>query len=150
MDINELYRQKFSTYRKVMDESGEQKAWDTLMQGYPERQRKNMGNLIKNTLAAGFQQAVPQYNQLGFNMVVVDISNRDFDAVLEIQKSCPALEQGLHKQYGFDKPCHVICDMDIAATNAAFKDEGMQGACLCRMAEGSAVCMFKYQRPKQK
>jgi hypothetical protein len=150
MDIAELFQQKFATYRKLTDEGGEQKAWDTMMQGYPERQRKNMGNLINNTLADGFQKAVPQYNQIGFNMVAIDISNRDFDAVLEIQKSCPALEKGLHKKFGFDKPCHVVCDMDIAATNAAFKDEGMQGACLARMAEGSAVCMFKYQRPKKK
>lgn len=148
MDILEVFRKKFETYRRVTDESGEQKAWDTLFQGYPERQRANMGRLIEgNSLAEGFGKGVPLYKQIGMDMQVVDISNETTDAVLEIQRTCPALKNQLHRQYGFDKPCKVICDMDIAATQAAFP--GMKGKRLASMAEGDAVCMFKYERPKK-
>ena len=52
MNPIELFRKKFAMYKKIMDESGKQKAWDTLFQGYPERQKKNMGPFIENTTLA--------------------------------------------------------------------------------------------------
>ena len=144
MDTMELFKKKFETYKKIMDEESEQKAWDTLFEGYPERQRKNMGALIENsTLAEGFTRAIPMYKQFGMEMEVIDISNKNMDAVIEVQKVCPALE--LAKEFGFDKPCRVICEMDVEATKAAF--EGMKGAILARQADGDCVCLFKYERP---
>jgi len=146
MNPLDLFRKKFETYKKIMDESGEKKAWDTLFQGYPERQRKNMGSFIKdNTLAEGFAKGIPFYRQLGMEMEIVDISNNNMDAALEIQKKCPAMN--IAKEYGFDKPCHVICEMDVASTKAAFP--GMSGSILCRQADGDCVCIFKYERPKK-
>lgn len=149
MNPLDVFRQKFVMYKKVLDESGEKKAWDTLFDGYPERQRKNMGRFLEkhNTLADAFTEAVPFYKQIGMDMQVVDISNRGKDAVLEIQRTCPCLEFGLHKEVGFDKPCHVICEMDVAATEGAFP--GIKGSILCRQADGSCVCMFKYERDKK-
>lgn len=146
MDALEMFRKKFETYRKVTDESGEQKAWDVLFEGYPERQRQNMGRLIENaTLAEGFSKAIPLYKQIGMEMEVVDISNNKMDAVLEVQKTCPVLE--MSKEYGFDKPCHIICEMDVSATKAAF--ENIKGDILTRQADGDSVCLFKYERPKK-
>jgi predicted ArsR family transcriptional regulator len=146
MDTMELFRKKFETYKKIMDEADDQKAWDTLFEGYPERQRKNMGALIDNsTLAEGFTQAVPMYKQFGMEMEVIDISNKNMDAVIEVQKVCPVME--LAKEFGFDKPCRVICEMDVAATKAAF--DGMKGSILARQADGDCVCLFKYERPKK-
>jgi L-2-amino-thiazoline-4-carboxylic acid hydrolase-like protein len=146
MDTIELFKKKFETYRKLLDESGEKKACDTLYEGYPERQRKNMGMLIDNTtLAAGFTKGIPLYKKMGMDMEVIDISTDKVDAVIEVQRSCPALS--LCKEYGFDKPCHVICEMDVAATKAAFPD--MEGGILGRMADGECVCLFKYERPKK-
>ena len=142
----DLFRKKFEAYRKIMDEAGEKKAWDTLFEGYPERQRKNMGALIENTtLAQGFSKAIPLYKQIGMEMEVVDISNNSMDAVLEVQKKCPVLN--MSKEYGFEKPCHIICEMDVEATKAAFK--GMTGSILSRQADGDCVCLFKYERPKK-
>lgn len=139
----EMFRKKFETYRKVMDAEGEQKAWDTLFAGYPERQKKNMGPMIEGvSLAKGFSTGIEKYKQIGMEMEVIDISNAGMDAVLEVQKVCPVL--GMSKEYGFEKPCHIICDMDIEATKAAFP--GMHGARLSAKAEGSAVCIFKYER----
>ena len=151
MNPLDMFRKKFEIYRKVLDESGEKKAWDALFEGYPERQRKNMGKYIDahNTLAEAFTEAVAIYKQIGMEMQVVDISNNNMDAVLEIQRVCPALQFNLHKDFGFEKPCRVICEMDVAATNQAFADMNMKGSILCAQAEGSCVCMFKYERPKK-
>ena len=151
MNPLDMFRKKFEIYRKVVDESGEKKAWDTLFEGYPERQRKNMGAFIEKhkTLAEAFTEAVAIYKQIGMEMQVVDISNNSMDAVLEIQRVCPALQANMHKDFGFEKPCRVICEMDVAATNQAFADMNMKGSILCAQAEGSCVCMFKYERPKK-
>jgi len=80
-------------------------------------------------------------------MQVVDISNNGKDAVLEIQRTCPCLVHNLHSEFGFAKPCHVICEMDVAATEAAFP--GIKGSILARQANGDCVCMFKYERDKK-
>ncbi len=151
MNPLDMFRKKFEIYRKVTDEAGEKKAWDALFDGYPERQRKNMGAYIAkhNTLAEAFTEAVAIYKQIGMEMQVVDISNNNMDAVLEIQRVCPALKFNLHGEFGFEKPCRVICEMDVAATNQAFADMNMKGSILCAQAEGNCVCMFKYERPKK-
>ena len=143
MDPMEMFKKKFETYRKIMDEDGEQKAWDTLMEGYPERQKQNMGRFIDNdTLANGFTMAIPFYKQIGMDMDVHDISNKGMDAVIEVQKLCPVMD--LAKEYGFDKPCKVICEMDVAATQKGFGN--MKGSIITSQAEGDCVCIFKYER----
>jgi predicted ArsR family transcriptional regulator len=149
MNPLDMFREKFVVYRKMTDESGEKKAWDTLFDGYPERQRKNMGKFLEKhpTLAEAFRDAVAPYKQIGMEMEVVDISNNTTDGVLEIQRVCPCLKFGIHTEFKFDKPCRVICEMDVAATQAAFP--GMKGTILSRMADGDCVCMFKYEREKK-
>ena len=74
MDPMEMFKKKFETYKKIMDDDGEQKAWDTLMEGYTERQKQNMGSFIDNdTLANGFTKAITFYKQIGMDMDVHDI-----------------------------------------------------------------------------
>jgi hypothetical protein len=147
MDVIEVFRNKFRTYRSVLDESGEEKARAALFDGYPARQRASMGPMIENhTLAEGFGQAVEIYRQIGMDMTIVDISSDDIDAVLEIQRTCPALEHNLHGEFGVERPCGLICELDVAATEAAFPD--IRGDVLARMADGHSVCLFKYQRPR--
>ncbi len=148
MNPIEMFKKKFETYRQIMDESGDQKAWDTLFEGYPQRQRQNMGRFIDGkTLAEGFTAAIPAYKQLGMEMDVYDISNAGMDAVIEVQKTCPVME--MSKEFGFDKPCRVICEMDVAATEAGFEDQGMKGSIVCSKAAGDCVCIFKYERPQK-
>ncbi len=113
------------------------------MKGYPERQKQNMGRFIDNdTLANGFTKAIPFYKQIGMDMDVHDISNNGMDAVIEVQKVCPVFD--LAKEYGFDKPCKVICEMDVAATQIGFGN--MKGSIITSKAEGDCVCIFKYER----
>ena len=142
----EMLKKKFEQFKQLKEEIGEEKAWEKVFEGYPERQKKNMGQFIENnTLAEGFSKAVPYYKQIGMDMEVVDISNNDMDAVLEIQKTCPVLS--VCKEYGFDKPCDLICALDVRATKEAFP--GMKGAILSAQADGDSVCLFKYERNKK-
>ncbi len=141
---NELFRNKFEQYVRLKKEMGEERAWEKMLEGYPERQRQKMGQYIDNTtLANGFSHAIPYYKKLGMTMQVVDISNRGIDAVLEIQYECPYLE--MSKEYGIDNPCHVLCDMDIEATRRAFPD--MNVRYVARQSEGDCICAYKYERP---
>ena len=138
-----MFRKKFEMYKKIMDEKGEAKAWEELFKGYPERQKQNLGKFIDNaSLAEGFSKSVEMYKQFGMEMQVVDISNRGMDGVLEIQRVCPVLT--VSKEYGFEKPCHIICEMDVEATKKAFP--GTSGEILARQADGACVCIFKYER----
>jgi len=143
----EIFRKKFETYRKVLDEAGEQQAWDVLFDGYPERQRKNMARIETASLIDAFSEAIETYKQIGMEMDVYDISNSGKDAVIEVQKICPAMD--IAKEFGFDKPCKIICEMDMAASNIAFAHQNMQISILCRQADGDCVCIFKYERPLQ-
>ena len=143
----ELLKKKFEKFNQLKEELGEEKSWEKIFEGYPERQRKNMGQFIDNsTLAEGFSKAIPYYKQIGMDMEVVDISNNGMDAVLEIQKTCPVLSVG--KEYGFEKPCDLICGLDVKATEEAFP--GMKGKILSAQASGESVCLFKYEREKKK
>lgn len=140
----EIFRRKFETFRNLTEQLGEEKAWAEMLEGYPERQKKQMGSFIDNaTLMDGFTRAIPVFKQLNMEMEVIDISNGAIDAALEVQKCCPVLQ--LCKEYGFDTPCHVICEMDIEATKKAFP--GMKAEILSRQADGACVCLFKYERP---
>ena len=142
----DIFRSKFDTFVRLSEEMGERRAWDKMLEGYPERQKKHMGPLIENsTLAEGFTKAIPLFKQMGMEMEVLDISTQGVDAALEVQRNCPALS--LCKEYGLSRPCRVICEMDIEATRRAFP--GMNGEILSRQAAGACVCVFKYERKAQ-
>jgi len=142
----EVFKRKFEQFNQLKEALGEEKSWEKIFEGYPERQRKNMGQFIDNhTLAEGFSKAIPYYKQLGMEMEVIDISNNGIDAVLEIQKTCPVLS--VCREYGFEKPCDLICGLDVKATKEAFP--GMKGEILSAQAAGESVCLFKYERTKK-
>jgi predicted ArsR family transcriptional regulator len=142
----EMFRKKFETFKDLTDAAGEDRAWEKMLEGYPERQKERMGPLINNTtLATGFTQAIPLFEQMGMEMDVFDISNRGVDAVIEVQRSCPVLS--VCKEYGLSKPCRVVCEMDVEATRRAFPS--MKVDILSRQADGACVCVFKYEREAQ-
>lgn len=137
-------RKKFAQFRELTEKQGEDNAWESMLEGFPELQKQRMGPLLAlPSLAEGFRAAVPFFSAVGMDMDVVDISNRGFDAVLEIQRYCPYLE--ICREYGLDTPCRVICELDMEASHRAFPE--MSGEILSRQALGSPVCIFKYQRP---
>ncbi len=142
-----LFRKRFQKYKKLVEELGEAAAFEKMMEKYPEQQKALMGTFIDdNTLAQGFQQAAPLLGLMGFVMDVVDVSQQGTDAALEIQRVCPVLS--LAKEYGFDHPCHLFCEMEQEATRRAFP--GIKAAILSKQAEGDCVCVFKYERASNK
>ena len=137
-------RQTFATYEALSATTGPDRAWQTMLEGYPERQRQRMTPFLSRpTLAEGFTSSIPFFERIGMKMSVVDISNRGVDAVLEIQRYCPYLQIG--KEHRQATPCHVMCEMDVEATRRAFPD--MKGTILSRQATGDCVCLFRYERP---
>jgi hypothetical protein len=146
-ELIESARKKFSKFRELSAEYGEEQAWEIMLEGFPELQKQRMGPLLAlPTLIEAFRQSIPIFKAIGMDMEAVDISNKGIDAALEIQKVCPYLE--VCREYGFDIPCHVICELDIEASHRAFPE--MKGEILCRQALGSPVCIFKYERPAKK
>jgi predicted ArsR family transcriptional regulator len=138
-----MFRQKFARFGKLVADMSEERAWEKMLEGYPERQKKQMGAFIERaTLAQGFTKALPLFKQMGMDMQVFDISTPYVDAVLEVQRRCPVLS--LCQEYGFSKPCRVICELDVEATRRAFPE--MRGEILSRQADGACVCIFKYER----
>jgi predicted ArsR family transcriptional regulator len=139
----EMFRKKFETFRELAIAVGEEQAFEKMLEGYPERQKKQLGAFIDDrTLADGFTEAIPIFEKMGMEMGVYDISNLGVDAVIEVQKSCPVL--AVCKEYGLAKPCRVICEMDAEASRRAFP--GMNVEILSRQADGACVCVFKYER----
>jgi hypothetical protein len=140
-------REKFATYRALSAELGPALAWERMLVGSPERQKQVMGPLLDQwSLPEAFARAVPYFKLLGADLEVVDVSTPELDAALQIQRACPSL--ALCGEYGFSTPCHVVCELDVEATHRAYPK--MQGTILCRLADGSSVCVFKYQRPRRR
>ncbi|MDH6055265.1 helix-turn-helix domain-containing protein [Umezakia ovalisporum] len=138
-----LFRKRLQKYKNLAAEKGDTAAFEEMMEKYPEQQKALMGTFIEhNTLAKGFTQAAPLLRLMGFVMDVVDISQNGTDAALEIQRVCPVLS--IAKEYGFDHPCRIFCEMEQEATKRAFP--GIKAEILSKQAEGDCVCIFKYER----
>jgi predicted ArsR family transcriptional regulator len=147
MNPMDMFKKKFDDYKQIVAVEGPQEAHDFLMKGYAERQKKSLGPYIENnSLYEGFKKAIPVYAQLGMVMDAVDISNKDMDAVIEVHRVCPFMDMA--KEYGFEKPCPIICDLDIEATIEAF--DGFKGKTISCQADGDCVCIFQYERPMKK
>jgi predicted ArsR family transcriptional regulator len=142
-----LFKNRFKRYKKLVEEIGDEAAFEKMMEKYPEQQKALMGTFIdNNTLAQGFKKASPLLGLMGFVMEIVDISQNGTDAALEIQRVCPVLS--IAKEYGFEQPCRVLCEMEQEATKRAFP--GIKAVILSKQAEGDCVCVFKYERPIKK
>lgn len=141
--VEEFFRNRFETFKKLSEEMGEQKALKKMFEGYSEKLRKRMEQYIDNTtLAEGLRNAISEFEKGGWKMEVVDISNNGMDAALEIQKVCPAMD--ISREFGYEKPCFLVCDPDGPAIKEAFPD--MKAETLCQQADGDCICMFKFER----
>ncbi|MBE9060626.1 L-2-amino-thiazoline-4-carboxylic acid hydrolase [cf. Phormidesmis sp. LEGE 11477] len=140
---NNLFRKRFVRYQKLAAELGDDAAYEAMLKHYPAQQKALMGAFIDdNSLAKGFQKAIPLLGLMGFKTEVVDVSQHNTDAALEIQRVCPFI--GLAEEYGFDTPCTLFCEMEQEAARRAFP--GLKAEILSKKAEGNCVCVFKYER----
>ncbi|NTU52873.1 MAG: L-2-amino-thiazoline-4-carboxylic acid hydrolase [Chlorobiaceae bacterium] len=143
-ELIESAKNKFAHYKALSETHDEAAIREIMLEGFPELQKKRMGPMLAlPTLTEAFNAAIPYFEAVGMVMTVVDISNPTVDAVLEIQHLCPWLE--VCREYGFETPCQVICELDMEATHRAFPE--MKGEILGRIALGQPVCIFKYERP---
>ncbi|MFE4106628.1 hypothetical protein [Almyronema epifaneia] len=143
---NSLFRKRFVRYQKLAAEIGDDAAYEAMLEKYPAQQKALMGTFIDHApLAEGFSKAVPLLALMGFQTEVVDVSQNGIDATLEIQRVCPFL--GLDKEYGFETPCRLFCEMEQEAARRAFP--GLKAEILSKKAEGACVCVFKYERAAQ-
>lgn len=141
-----LFRNRFIRYKKLVKEIGDEAAFEKMLEKYPEQQKALMGTFIDNaSIAEGFKKSIPLLRPMGFITEIVDISQNGTDAALEIQRVCPALS--LAKEYGFEKPCRVLCEMEQEAARRAFPE--MKASLISKQADGDCVCVFKYERPDQ-
>lgn len=141
-----LFRSRFVRYKKLVEEMGDEAAFEKMLEKYPEQQKALMGTFIDNaTIAEGFKKSIPLLRPMGFITEIVDISQNGTDAALEIQRVCPALS--LAAEYGFKTPCRVLCEMEQEAARRAFPE--LKASLLSKQAEGACVCVFKYERPAQ-
>lgn len=141
-----LFRNRFKRYKKLVEEMGDSAAFEKIMEKYPEQQKVLMGALIdNNTIANGFKKSIPMFRLMGFITEFIDISQNGTDAAIEIQRVCPGLS--LAKEYGFETPCRVLCEMEQEAARRAFP--GMKASILSKIAEGDCACVFKYERAAQ-
>jgi predicted ArsR family transcriptional regulator len=139
-----MFRNRFTRYKQLMEEIGDEGAFEKLMEKYPEQQKLLMGAFIDGTtLAKGFEKTIPLLRPAGFITEIVDVAQNGVDAALEIQRVCPALS--LAKEYGFETPCRVLCEMEQEAARRAYPE--MKASILSKIAEGACVCVFKYERP---
>ncbi len=139
-------RKRFETFKKLSEETGPEKAMQTMFEGYADQVKQRMAPYLKKpTLAQGLREAVAEFNKNGWDMDVVDLSNKGIDGALEIQRFCPAGD--IHKEFGYDSPCFLICDPDGPAIKETFPN--LKAETLCRQADGACVCMFKFERHSQ-
>lgn len=141
-----LFKNRAIRYKKLVEEMGEEAAYEKMLEKYPDQQKALMGAFIDNNpLAEGFKKSIPLLRQMGFTTEIIDVSQNGADAALEIQRVCPFLP--LTKEYGLENPCRIFCEMEQEAARRAFPN--MKASLLSRQIFGDAVCVFKYERPTQ-
>ena len=78
--------QKFSKFKELSSQLESEQAWEQMLEGFPVKQQQRMTPFIaKATLAEGFTRAIPFFRSAGMEMEVVNISNNNMGAVIEIQ-----------------------------------------------------------------
>jgi hypothetical protein len=69
------FRKKLQTYLDLVETSGEDAAFEAALEGYPERQKAEIGALIDHEeLATGLSRAVAMLAAMGIEMDIVDVS----------------------------------------------------------------------------
>ena len=140
-------RARFEQFAQLRAQYGTAKAIEMLRSSLPQRQKTLMSPFIAGvSLAEGFRRSLPIFEQLGMEMEVVELSNQDQDAVLEIQRVCPYRE--LAAEFGLSSPCQITCDLEVSAIQQAFPE--LKGRILSKLAKGDCVCLFKYERESER
>jgi predicted ArsR family transcriptional regulator len=137
-------RARVARYLALREELGHERAFEVLMEGYPEQQRRLMGPYIEgSSLADGFKKVRDVFAEIGVRAEIVDASTPGEDAAIEVLTVCMC--RNACEEIGMTEPSPLLCDLDFAATQRAFP--GISVAVEHRMVDGAFACVFRYSRP---
>jgi predicted ArsR family transcriptional regulator len=135
---------RLGRYLELREEVGEMEAFEAVLEGYPEQQRRLMGPYIETrSLADGFREVRDLFVELGIREEIVDVSRPGEDAAIEVLTVCMC--RNACEDIGLDDPSPLLCELDFEATRRAFP--GMTVDVHHRMVEGAFACVFRYSRP---
>lgn len=144
-EFREMMRKRLAHYLRRRDEIGHEAAFEELLAGYPELQKKLIGPRIAGqSLSDGFSSGRAAFARLGLIDDFIDISTAETDAVLETLLTCMC--ENAMRDCGITEPCSVLCALDQEAARRAFPE--MQIQQLRKKVDGAPLCVFHWARKR--
>jgi len=138
-----MQRERLERYHRLLASGSQAEAFETLLDGYPERQRRLMSPYIEGrSLADGFGQVREVFAEMGIREEIVDVSTPGEDAAIEVLTTCMCCDAA--KDLGVSESSPVLCELDFEATRRAFP--GLEVTVHHRMTDGAFACVFRYSR----
>ena len=144
-EFREMMQKRLAHYLRRRDEIGHEAAFEELLVGYPELQKKLIGPRIADqSLSEGFSSGKAAFAKLGLIDDFIDISANEIDAVIETLLTCMC--ENAMKDCEVIEPCSVLCALDQEAARRAFPE--MQIQQLRKKVEGAPLCVFYWARKR--
>lgn len=144
-EFREMMSKRMAHYLQRRAEIGHEAAFEELLTGYPELQKRLIGPRIANqSLHEGFSSGKTAFAKLGLIDDFIDVSTSERDAVIETLLTCMC-ENAMH-DCGVSEPCSVLCALDQEAARRAFPE--MQIQQLRKKVEGAPLCVFFWARER--
>lgn len=145
-EFREMMSKRLAHYLRRRDEIGHEAAFEELLVGYPELQKKLIGPRIANqSLSAGFSSGKGAFAKLGLIDDFIDISDEKRDVVIETLLTCMC-ENAMH-DCGVTEPCAILCALDQEAARRAFPEMDIQQ--LRKKVDGAPLCVFFWARDRK-
>jgi predicted ArsR family transcriptional regulator len=142
--FRERQRGRLDRYLSLREEVGDEQAFEALLDGYPEQQRRLMGPYIgSKSLAEGFREVRDLFAELGIREEILDVSTPGEDAAIEVLTTCMC--RNACDELGLTAASPLLCELDFEATRRAFP--GIDVDVHHRMVDGAFACVFRYSRP---
>lgn len=144
-DFRQMMSQRMAHYLRRREEVGHEAAFEELLAGYPELQRRLMGPRIAGqSLSAGFSSGKAAFAKLGLVDDFIDISTAERDAVIETLLTCMC--ENAMRDCGVSEACSVLCALDQEAARRAFPEMHIEQ--LRKKVEGAPLCVFYWARAR--
>lgn len=144
-EFREMMGKRLAHYLQRRDQIGHEAAFEELLLGYPELQKRLIGPRIANqSLSEGFSSGKTAFEKLGLIDDFIDVSTDAIDAVIETLLTCMC--ENAMKDCGVTEPCSVLCALDQEAARRAFPE--MQIQQLRKKVDGAPLCIFYWARKR--
>lgn len=144
-EFREMMSKRLAHYLQRRDEIGHEAAFEELLAGYPELQKKLIGpRIASQSLSEGFSSGKTAFAKLGLIDDFIDISDEKRDAVIETLLTCMC-ENAMH-DCGITEPCSILCALDQEAARRAFPEIDIQQ--FRKKVDGAPLCVFFWARKR--